>query len=83
MRRQHRERQLDMPVPVRQRAAADAPSTGYALIVDGQIKSEFSTPDRAIETAKELKKRYPRLQIKVFNHQTKGSELIGFDAVTL
>jgi hypothetical protein len=80
MRRQHRERRSDMPVPVRQRATPDAPSTGYALIVDGQIKSEFSTPDRAIETAKELKKRHPRLQVKVFNHETRTSELIGLVA---
>ena len=62
------------------RAACDAPSTGYALIADGQIKSEFSTQDRAIETAKELKKRYPRLQVKVFNHKTKATELIGLVA---
>ena len=80
MQRQQRGRHLDMPVPVRQRAASDAPSTGYALIVDGQIKSEFSTQDRAIETAKELKKRYPRLQVKVFNHKTKATELIGLVA---
>lgn len=76
--RQQRGRQLPMPVPVRQRAAAsDAPSSGYALIVDGQAKAEFSTQDRAIDIAKDLKKRFPRLQVKVFNHETKVSELVG------
>jgi hypothetical protein len=80
MRRQQRGRQLDMPAPVRKRAASDASSTGYALIVDGQIKAEFNTHDRAIEMAKDLKKRLPRLQVKVFNQETKASELIDLAA---
>jgi len=80
MRRQQRGQRLEMPVPVRQRVASDAPSSGYALIVDGQAKAEFNTQNRAIEKAKELKTRFPRLQVRVFNHETKASELIDLAA---
>lgn len=74
--RQQRGRQLAMPVPVRHRAASEGPSTGHALIVDGQVKAEFDTQDRAIEAAKDMKQHFPRLQVKVFNPETKVSELI-------
>jgi hypothetical protein len=52
------------------------PTDGYALIVDGQAKREFDTQDRAIEAASELKGRFPMLQVKVYDAETKQSEMI-------
>jgi hypothetical protein len=52
------------------------PTDGYALIVDGQAKREFDTQDRAIEAASELKERFPMLQVKVYDAETKQSEMI-------
>jgi hypothetical protein len=47
----------------------------YALIVDGQ-KKEFDTQDRALKMARELKGRFPNLQVKVFDAERKQSEAI-------
>jgi hypothetical protein len=56
------------------RAAPDMPTSGYALIVDGQIKSEFKTRDVAHARAEDLKRRYPYLQVRVFDAQEKRTE---------
>jgi hypothetical protein len=50
--------------------------SGYALIVDGQAKKEFDTGDRAMKAARELKGRFPNLQVKVFDAERKQSETI-------
>jgi hypothetical protein len=44
------------------------------LIVDGQIKTEFTTRDHALKAAGELKARFPMLQIKVYDAENKRSE---------
>jgi hypothetical protein len=67
-----------MPVPVRQRATNA--STDYGLIVDGLRKAEFKTHENALEAAKDLKRRFPRLLVKVFNPETKLSETIDLAA---
>jgi len=41
------------------------PASGYALEVDGRLKAEFATRDRAKTGAEELKKRFPMLQIRI------------------
>jgi hypothetical protein len=38
---------------------------GYALIVDGQLKTEFKSKDHALKAATDLKGRFPMLQVKV------------------
>jgi hypothetical protein len=57
-------------------AGAGLPTKGYALIVDGQTKREFDMPDRAMKVARELKGRFPMLQVKVYDAETKQSEMI-------
>jgi hypothetical protein len=52
--RQQRTQGMSTPVPI-SRAGVGLPTTGYALIVDGQAKKEFDTQDRALKAAKELK----------------------------
>lgn len=43
------------------------PSTGYILEVDGKFKSEFETSDVATKSALDLKKKYPQIQVNVYD----------------
>jgi hypothetical protein len=74
MRKQHTQR-TSASAPV-YRAKSGLPTSGYALIVDGQIKSEFNTHDRALKAAKDLKGRFPKLQVKIYDAEKKHSEKI-------
>ena len=58
------------------RAESNLPAVGYALIVDGQVKTEFNTQDRALKVARDLERRYPMLQVKVYDAEKKFSEKI-------
>ena len=49
---------------------------GYTLIVDGLAKKEFGTQDLALNAARELKGRFPMLQVKVYDAESKQSETI-------
>jgi hypothetical protein len=49
-------------------------TSGYALIVDGQMKTEFKTKDRALKEGMELKNRFPKLQVKVFDAEEQRLE---------
>ena len=51
-------------------------TTGYGLVVDGHLKSEFETKDSALKAAEDLKKRFPMLQIRVFDAEQNRSEEI-------
>jgi hypothetical protein len=55
-------------------AAIEQPATGYALEVDGRLKTEFKTKEGAQKGAEELKKRFPILKIKIYDAQTKTKE---------
>jgi hypothetical protein len=56
------------------RASPGLPTSGYALIVDGHVKSEFKTKEGAEKGARDLKRRFPMLQIKVFDAEAKRNE---------
>jgi hypothetical protein len=58
------------------RATLGLPTSGYALIVDGHIKSEFNTKEGVEKGARDLKRRFPMLQIKVYDAEAKRSEEI-------
>lgn len=45
----------------------DLPKTGYAILVDGCVKTEFATKDGAECGARDLKRRFPMLQIKIYD----------------
>jgi hypothetical protein len=47
------------------------PTSGYALEVDGRLKTEFATSDGAQAGGEELKKRFPMLSVKIYDAQTK------------
>jgi PP-loop superfamily ATP-utilizing enzyme len=55
-------------------ATTALPAIGYALIVDGQVKTEFKTQDHALKAARELKGRLPMLQVKIYDAESKRSE---------
>ena len=75
MRQQRTQRMsTSTPAPI-SRAADGLPTSGYALIVDGQAKKEFDTQDRALKAARELKGRFPNLQVKVFDAEKRQSEI--------
>jgi hypothetical protein len=63
------------PAPSRTtRATAEAPTSGYVLVVDGQMKGEFKTSDAARHRAESLKRRFPALQVRIFDAQEKRFE---------
>ena len=73
--RQQRTQRMSTPGPI-SKASVGLPTSGYALIVDGQAKKEFDTQDRALKAARELKGRFPNLQVKVFDAEKKQSETV-------
>ncbi len=56
--------------------APELPASGYALEVDGEMKTEFQTRDGARAGGEELKKRFPMLQIRIYDAQTNVREEI-------
>jgi hypothetical protein len=57
-------------------AARELPALGFALEIDGQLKTEFATRDGAVAGAEELKKRFPMLRVGIYDAQTKTREEI-------
>jgi hypothetical protein len=54
--------------------ARELPDTGYALEVDGRLKTEFETKEGACTGAEELKRRFPMLRVKIYDAETKTTE---------
>jgi len=67
----HSRRLHEMHKPAQEKPAKDLPQSGYAVVVDGQIKTEFKTKEGAQNGARDLKRRFPMLQIKVYDAETK------------
>jgi hypothetical protein len=57
-------------------ATRQLPPSGYALEVDGRVKAEFATRNGARAGGEELKKRFPMLQVRVYDAQTNAREEI-------
>jgi hypothetical protein len=55
---------------------SELPDQGYALEVDGRMKAEFATMDGARAGGQELKKRFPMLQVRIYDAQMKTREEI-------
>jgi hypothetical protein len=45
----------------------ELPKNGFALEIDGRLKTEFSTKEGAEQGAIELKRRFPMLQIRIYD----------------
>ena len=57
-------------------AARELPASGYALEIDGRLKTEFATREGARVGAEELKKRFPMLRVRIYDAQTGTREEI-------
>jgi hypothetical protein len=58
------------------KASIEPMATGYALVVDGQIKASFEAKDSALEAGLKLKSQFPQLQVKIYDAETKRSEAV-------
>jgi hypothetical protein len=56
--------------------ARELSASCYALEVDGRLKAEFATRDGAQAGGQELKKRFPMLQIRIYDAKTNVREEI-------
>jgi hypothetical protein len=52
------------------------PTIGYAMIVDGHFKTQFSNEGAAKKAAKELLASYPKLKVEVYDASAKVRTLI-------
>ncbi|KRP93703.1 hypothetical protein AOQ73_24120 [Bradyrhizobium pachyrhizi] len=57
-------------------ASRELPVSCYGLEVDGRLEAEFTTRDGARAGREELKKRFPMLQIRIYDAQTNAPEEI-------
>jgi hypothetical protein len=48
----------------------EPPKSGFALEIDGRLKTEFSTKEGAERGAIELQRRFPMLQIRIYDAGT-------------
>jgi hypothetical protein len=62
--------QISAPAPMH-KSNPELPTSGYALVVDGQVKAEFKTEEGARRGAEDLKQRFPMLQIRVYDAKSK------------
>ena len=52
------------------------PTIGYAMVVDGHFKTQFSDESAAKKAAKELLSNYPMLQIEIYDATAKTRTLM-------
>jgi hypothetical protein len=58
------------------KASTEPMTSGFALMVDGHLKASFESKDSAFEAGSKLKDRFPHLQVKIFDAETKRSEAV-------
>ena len=49
-----------------------APTNGYALVVDGHFKTQFSEQEAAQKAESELLANFPMLQVEIYSATTKS-----------
>jgi len=52
------------------------PTEGYILEVDGKFKTEFERSEDAMKAGLELKKKYPHIQVKVYDAKERTRTLV-------
>ena len=53
-----------------------APSSGYAIVVDGHFKTEFSEESAAKKAARDLLANFPMLRVEIYNAPAKTLTLM-------
>jgi hypothetical protein len=59
-----------------QKMISNCPASGYALLVDGRVKAEFSAKEGAEQGALDLKRRFLSLQIGVYDAHAKRTDVV-------
>ena len=52
------------------------PTEGYILEVDGKFKSKYESSAAAMKVGLELKKKYPQIQVKVYDAKERTRTLV-------
>ena len=65
----------ERPQPRNIQRADIAPTNGYALVVDGHFKTQFSEEGAATTAAAELLLKYPMLQVEIYDASSKSRTL--------
>lgn len=63
---------VESPQSRQVRRADLAPSTGYAIVVDGRFKTEFTDENGPTKAASELLAKYPMLKIEIYDALSKS-----------
>ncbi|WP_334528578.1 hypothetical protein [Bradyrhizobium sp. AZCC 2230] len=53
--------------PKMPKSSRNLPTSGYAIMIDGLVKTEFATRDGVEIAARDLKRRFPMLQVKIYD----------------
>ena len=67
---------IQEPQPRNIQRADIAPANGYAMVVDGHFKTQFSEEDAANAAASELLAKFPMLQVEIYNAKEKSRMLV-------
>ena len=67
---------IQEPQPRNIQRADIAPANGYAMVVDGHFKTQFSDEDAANTAASELLANFPMLQVEIYNAKEKSRMLV-------
>jgi hypothetical protein len=51
--------------------STELPASGFAIEVDGRMKTQFATEEGARSGAEELKRRFPMLQVRIYDAESK------------
>lgn len=57
-------------------SANTIPSTGYVLEIDGKFKTEYDSSEAAMTAAVDLKKKYPQIQVNVYDAKEHSRTLV-------
>ncbi|MDA9494821.1 hypothetical protein XI08_38290 [Bradyrhizobium sp. CCBAU 11361] len=49
------------------KSSRNLPTSGYAIIIDGLVKTDFATRDGVEIGTRDLKRRFPMLQVKIYD----------------
>jgi hypothetical protein len=64
------------PQPRNIQRADIAPADGFALVVDGRLKTKYDDEATAKKAAADLLSRFPKLQVQIYNAATKTRSAI-------
>lgn len=67
---------VEDPQPRNIQRADIAPVVGFAMVVDGHFKAQFSEEPPAMEAAAKLLAKYPMLKIEVYDASSKSRTLV-------